>query len=218
MDGVDDLLLRIGQRTHLPAPQDLEIAEDGGERRRQLVREVLHELVLAAGRRAEPGVRRGQLADRRLQALDQGLAVLAQVPALLDTAELFTLASEEFAKLLGEPLHVDGLLDEPIRAYRERQAAVAVAGEDHDRAAVESLVRPQAGSRFVAVDSRKLDVAEDQVGMGADREVDAGDPVAGLEDVETARFEHAPHQRPAFRVVLYVENSRRRSKSCVGHR
>jgi hypothetical protein len=136
----------------------------------------------------------------------------------LDAAELLALALEELAQLVGEPLDVDRLLDETVRAHREGEAPVAVARQDDDRAAVEALVRPQTGGRLVAVDAGKLDVAEDQVGVGADGQIDAGDPVARLEDVEAARLENAPHQRPALWIVLDVEDPRCGRKGCVGHR
>src|SRR5436305_440336 len=99
-DRLQDPLLLIGQRPGLPSAQDLQVADDGGQGRRHLVRQVLHELVLASRRRPQPGVGRGQLAHRGLEPLDQRLAVFAQVPTLLRSADLLPLALQEGAQLL----------------------------------------------------------------------------------------------------------------------
>ena len=211
-------MLLIVQVAGLPAAQDLEIADDGRERRRQLVRQVLHELVLAARRRPKPGVGRGQLPHGCLEPLHQRLAVFAQVAALLGAAHLLALSLEEGAELVGELLHVDGLLDVSVAADGKGEAAVAVAGQHDDGAAVEALVRAQPGGGLVTVDPGQLDVAEDQVRVRGDGQVDAGDAVRGFQHVEAARLEHRAHQRPAFRVVLDVEDARSGRKSWVGHR
>src|SRR5205814_5675819 len=116
-----------------------------------LVRQVLHALVLAARRRTQTDVRRRQLADRRLQALDPRLAVLAQVAPLFGSPDLLTLAFEEGTELLRELLHVDRLLDVAVATDRKRQATVAMARQHHDRTAVEPLVRPQPGGGFIPV-------------------------------------------------------------------
>ena len=217
-DRFQNLLLLVAQRAGLPAAQDLEVPDDGSQRRRHLVRQVLHELVLAARGRPESRVGRGQLSHRGLQALDQRLAVLAQVPPLFRPAHLLALPLEERAQLLGKLLHVDRLLDVAVAPDGQRQPAIAVARQHHDRTAVQTLVGAQAGGRLVAVDPRELDVAKDQVGVGGDRQVDPRDAVGGLQDVESPRLEDAAHQRPAFRVVLDIEDPRCRRQCWIGHR
>src|SRR6266850_568196 len=215
---LEDLALRVAERTGLLRAEDLEVAGDGRERRGELVREVLHELRLAPRARAQPRVRGGQLADGRFQPLDQRLRVLAQVAALVGGLDLLALALEELAELARELLHVDGLLDVAVAADAEREPPVAVRGQHHDRTAVQAPVRPESGGGLVAVDAGHLDVAEDQVRMGGDGQVDAGDAVGGLQDVESPGLEHVPHQRPAFRVVLDVEDARLRRRYLFGHR
>ena len=74
---LDDLLLRLAQRARLPGLENLQVAGDRRQRRRQLVREVLHELGLAAGGGAQARVGGGQFAHRRFQPLDQRLRVFA---------------------------------------------------------------------------------------------------------------------------------------------
>ena len=91
-------------------------------------------------------------------------------------------------------------------------------GEDHDRAPVEAPIRAQPRGRLVAVDPRHLDVAEDQVGVRGDGEIDPGDAVGRLEHVEPARFQDVAHQGPAFRIVLDVEDARLRRGYLFGHR
>ena len=76
-------------------------------------------------------------------------------------------------------------------------------------ALIEPFVRAQPRRSLVAVEAGELDVAEDEIGMRGDGEIDAGHAVGGLEHVEAARLEHSAHQRPALRVVLDVEDARR---------
>src|SRR6267142_1956407 len=101
---LEDLALRVAERTGLLRAEDLEVAGDGRERRGELVRDVLHELRLAPRARAQPRVRCGQLADGRFQPLDQRLRVLAQVAALVGGLDLLALALEELAELARELL------------------------------------------------------------------------------------------------------------------
>ena len=215
---VQDLALRLAERAGLLGFQDLEVAGNGREGRGQLVRQVLHELGLAPRGRPEPRVGRGQLPHRRLQALDQGLRVFAQIAPFLGGLDLLALALEELAELAGELLHVDRLLDVPVATDAQGEAPVAVRRQHHDGAPVQPPVRAQAGGRLVPVDAGHLDVAEDQVGVRRDCQVDPRDAVRRLEDVEAARFQDIPHQGPAFRIVLDVEDARLRRGYLFGHR
>src|SRR6266702_2313960 len=111
-------------------------------------------------------------------------SVLARAAALVLALHFLALALEECAQLAGELLYVDGLLDVAVAADGEREAAVAVRGEHHDGALIEPLVRAQPCRGLVAVEAGELDVAEDEIGMRGDGEIDARHAVGGLEHVE----------------------------------
>src|ERR1700730_19338476 len=91
----------------------------------------------AARRRLLAAVNSRTVASRRST---KDLAVLAQVATLVLALHFLALALEECAQLAGELLHVDRLLDVAVAADGEREAAVAVRGQDHDGAAVEPSV------------------------------------------------------------------------------
>src|SRR5205823_614454 len=69
-----------------------------------------------------------------------------------------------------------------------------------------------------AADPRHLGVAEDQVGVRGDGEIDPGDAVRSLEDVESSRFQDVADEGAALRVVLDVEDARVRRGCLFGHR